>query len=170
MDGVIQNILSRIESNDKNAFERALADLRLIIERFTQNRYDDKEIPNYLILFNDKTLIEYRLQDKNLKIIKYFLFFILFNFPDRATLTAKCIKVLFDTSIREGVCRAIEIYMEEDDHTTCELIFAITDVGDIQEYFSNQRILRLFKKIAVIGGKNSRGVAKAQLDYYKKYL
>lgn len=170
MDGILQNLLAQIESNDRKQFECALLDLRLIIERFTQNRYEDEETSNYLLLLNDKSLIDYPLSKEELEIIKYFLFFILFNFPDRAVLIAKCIKVLFDKSIREAVCFALEVYMEKDDHATCELMFAITNVGDLPDYFLNKRILDLFQKIAVIGGVNSKEVANAQLYYFKKYF
>lgn len=48
--------------------------------------------------------------------------------------------------------------------------FLITNVGDMAGYYLNKRVLNLFEKIAVIGGVNSKEVANAQLDYFKKYF
>ncbi len=64
-------------------------------------------------------------------------------------------------------CRAIEIYLKEDDDTTCELIFGITNLGDM-DYFSNVEVLELFKRIAKTGGIFSRQAVLEQFVYYKE--
>lgn len=166
MDKKIKHIIKKAISNDQDQIETALLDLRLVIERFTMNRYGDKEIPKYLLLFNDKSLIDYHLNNDKIDFIKYFLVYLLFNFPDRAILTAKCIKVLFDISIREVICTGIEKYLTIDDGTTCELIFSITDVGDYEIFFSNQRIINLFKNVSEYGGEYSKAAAIAQLNFF----
>ena len=168
MDKIIEKILIESQCNERRKFEHALIDLRFIIERCTMNRYGEEEVSDYFKLFYDKKLTDYRLKNEDLIFIKYFLFFILFNFPDRAVLIAKCIKLLFDKSIREAICSAIEIYMKIDDHATCELIFAITNVGDIQNYFANKRIRHLFIKISKFGGKYSREAVIQEMNIYKK--
>jgi len=169
MDNVIKEILIGSQSDKREVFKNSLQDLRLIIERYTQNRYSEDGISNYLLLFCDKSLISYRLKTEDVNYLKHYLFFMILNFPDRAVLIAKCIKVLFDTTIREAICGAIELYMEKDDDTTCELIFAITDFGDIQNIFSNKRIFNLFIEISKSGGENSREAVRSQLRNYKDY-
>jgi len=170
MDNILKEIINNAQSAEQKKYEKALLDLRLIIERHTQNRYSDKEKNNYLLLFYDKNLINYRLHAEDLDEIKYFLFFVLFNFPDRAVLVAKCIKVLFDKNIREAICAAIEIYLKKgDDDTTCELIFAITNVGDEKNYLSNKRIIDLFILVSKFGGEYSKEAAKVELKYYNDH-
>ena len=153
---MLEELIDNAQSDDQKRFESALLDLRLIIERFTQNRYSEKGVKDYLLLFSNKEFINYRLNSEQLKLVKHFLFFALFNFPDRTVLVAKCIKVLFDTSVREAICVAIKHYMKIDDDATCELIFAITDIGDFENYRSNQKIRTLFKDVSKFGGKNSK--------------
>ena len=166
MNDILDDILIKIQSNQQKKFENALLDLRLLIERYTQNRYGEDEIKNYILLFTDRSLINYRLNNEELIQIKYLLFFLLFNFPDRAVLVAKCIKVLFDINVREAICAGIELYMKKDDHATCELIFAITNVGDEEIYFSNKRIIDLFIEVSKFGGEYSKEAANNQLKYY----
>ena len=122
MDAILANILQTACSDLPNFYEKALVDLRFLIERHTQDRYDGEQINNYLLLFYDRSLISYRLQQDDLIYVKYFLFYMLFNAPDRAVLTAKCIKVLFDRSSLEAIYAGIRYYMRKDDPTTCVLI------------------------------------------------
>ena len=168
MNTTIKKILNEAQDIEKIKFERALVDLKFIIERYTMNRYGDSEVKDYLKLFYDKSLVYYKLKKEELTSIKYFLFFILFNFPDRAVLTAKCIKVLFDESVREAICTGIEIYMEREDDVACELIFAITNLGDMQNYFNNKRIRDLLIKVSKFGGENSKKATIQQLSLFKK--
>jgi len=170
MDNILKDLLSKAQAKKQKEYENALIDLRLIIERCTQNRYSDEGIANYLLLFYDRSLINYKLNNESLIFIKYFLFYALLNFPDRSVLVAKCIKVLYDISIREAICSAIEINLRKDDNTTCELIFAITDLGDAESYLSDKRILNLFIDISKFGGENSKEVANAELNYYKEHF
>ena len=153
---MLEELIDNAQSDDQKRFESALLDLRLIIERFTQNRYSEKGVKDYLLLFSNKEFINYRLNSEQLKLVKHFLFFALFNFPDRTVLVAKCIKVLFDTSVREAICVAIKHYMKIDDDATCELIFAITDIGDFENYLSNQKIHDLFTEVSKFGGQYSK--------------
>lgn len=169
MNKIIENIFSKAQSKERVDYETSLLDLRLLIERRTMDRYSNKELSDYLLLFHNADLISYRLNEKELVIIKYFLFYSLFNFPDRAVLIAKCIKVLFDQSLIEAICAAIKLYMVSDDDTTCELIFAITDSGDLT-YMSNGQITDLFSEIIKIGGPHSQQAVKAQIDLFKEYF
>lgn len=169
MDKVINEIINSSESKERSRFETALSDLRHLIERYTMNRFSNEEQEDYFNTFYNKSLIDYQLNDEKLMLIKHFLFYALLNFPDRAVLVAKCIKVLFEESSREAICAGIEVYMKINDDATSELIFAITDLGDIQNYLSNERIFNLFIEISKFGGKHSKEAVNSQLNYYKRY-
>jgi hypothetical protein len=162
MDDTVKELFNKAKSLGQS--EKALSDIRYLIERNTMNRFGESEKLDYLETFYDKALIDYRLNDDNLEVIKYFLIYLLFNFPDRAGLVAKCLKLLFSTEIREALCTAIEFYMTKDDHTTCELMYAITDVGDPGTYLSNKRIFELFVKLSKHGQEFSKSNAIETLN------
>src|ERR1700752_1699011 len=111
MKKVILDLIGLTQAKDKNVFEKALSDLRYVIDRFTMDRYSVDEEADYSSIFYNKNLVECRLKSEELNYITHYLFFALFNFPDRAVLIAKCIKSLFDISVREAICTAIECYM-----------------------------------------------------------
>ena len=166
MDCILENLLLNIQSADPEKYEPALLDLRLIIERHSMNRYDESELDDYLIIFHDITLIDKKLTNEEFIFLKYFLLYSLFNFPDRATLTAKCIQVLFDETIREAICAAaIEIYMNDNHDATCELIFSIADLGDI--FLENDKVFNTFKKIFTYGGPYSKEIVTSLFEYFK---
>lgn len=168
MNPVIKNIIEDAQRTDESNFIPALDDLRLVIERNTMNRYGDADKDEYLKLFHNKHLIHHEISENDLVVIKYFLFFLLFNFPDRAVLAAKCIKVLFDESVRSAICAGIETYLKRDDNATCELIFAITNIGDIENYLGNERIKSLFIEISRFGGEHSKAAVIQELSLFKK--
>jgi hypothetical protein len=78
MDNKLEGLIENAQSTDEIIYQNALLDLRLVIERQTQNRYEKEEEDSYWLLFSDKTLITYRLSPKDLIIVKYFLFYVLF--------------------------------------------------------------------------------------------
>jgi hypothetical protein len=166
MEQTLQSLIDNILSNEREKFESGLLDLRLIIERYTMDRYTEEDRNSYMLLFQNPSFNEFKLDEKTLDFLKYLLFYAILSFPDRSTLIAKCIKVFLDESLREAICAVIEIYMTKDDDTTCELIFAITNLGD--NFFENERIFNLFTRVANVGGKSSREAVNAQFDYYKK--
>jgi hypothetical protein len=163
MDDALEKLCTGAQSEMSNEFESALFDLRLIIERHNQDRFDEKQTANYLTWLRNKKLIDYRFDQRYLTPIKHFLFFILFNFPDRSVLVAKCIKVLFDKSAWTAICAGIKIYMKDDD-TCCELIFAITDLDD-NDWYDRQEIVGLFEEIRRSGGEYSRYAAESALKF-----
>lgn len=164
----LPELLSRAQSTRREEMENALLDLRFLIERATMNRYNTDDEDEYKILFTDQTLLGVKLNADHLVTIRYFLFFLMLNYPDRAVLTAKCIKVLFDTSLREGIINLIRIYMEKDDDATCELIFAIMNVGD-HYHINNRDTLDVFKTILQKGGASSREAVLNSFNYYKRH-
>ena len=120
-----------------------IQDLEFLIERHTQNRYNEK---NYDLIFNSKELSNLVLDSNDADLIVYFLFFLLFNFPDRAGHTSLAIKKCYGYDITTGCCNGIKIYVERDDFTTINLLDAIlnqTDTGQIppsaSEYFTLAR-------------------------------
>lgn len=170
MDNILTSFFNEAQSEDKGTYEPSLSDLRFVIERFTMERYNMNEENDYLKLFYVKSLINYRLDLEKLILVKHFLFYLLLNFPDRAALTGKCIKVLFDRSIYEAIYTAIEVYMEKDDLATCELIYAITNSVDTQAYLKNERIFELFQRILKFGGKYSQNLVKDEFEFRKKFF
>jgi len=164
----LEQLILMAQSSDRKLFEKALIDLRLTIERYTQNRYSEEDNRNYLRLLSDKKLIDIKLTEKEIISFKYFLFYALFNFPDRSVLVAKCIKVLFDVDAREAICVGIDYYMNKDDYTTHELLLAITDVGDEDSYMQNSRIRNMFIKVASQGMAHSKETALSELKYFEK--
>ena len=169
MKKILDDIFEMSLSEEQNEFESALSDLRYIIERHTMNRYSESERKDYITLFSNKNLIDYKLKSSDINLVKYFLFYILFNFSDRAIFAARGIKVLFDKSIWEAICNAINIYLEIDDHTTCELVFGIINLGD-SDYFSNEKVINTFKKVIAFGGPFSReAVLQVFINHRKNY-
>jgi hypothetical protein len=166
MDSILIKLVQNAGGDSEKQFVNALLDLRLIIERRTQNRYGDEEVGNYRLLFSDKSLISYRIAFEDLLFAKHFLFYLLFNNSDRAVLAAKCIKVLFDKSSWDAICAGIEYYMQRDDDTTCELIFAITDLDDA-EWCSLNNIVELFEKVSKMGREYSKQAAESALELYR---
>ncbi|OJW36688.1 MAG: hypothetical protein BGO54_12750 [Sphingobacteriales bacterium 46-32] len=168
MDDELISLFNRAQSDTYKVHDHALSDLRFLIERFTMNRYSEREREDYLDFFYNKNLIDYRLDSEKLDLIKHFLFFLLFNFPDRAESVAKCVKVLFDPSIYEAICSAIEFYMEKNDLATYELIFGITDTTNSAEYFKNKRVVELFQRIRKSGGKFSAALIEDVFNFYNE--
>jgi len=168
MDKLLKSLFNKAQSEVYNIHEHALSDLRYVIERFTMDRYSEKERNDYFETFYNKELIDYRLDSEKLDLIKHFLFFLLFNFPDRAESVAKCVKVLFDPSIYEAICSAIEFYMEKNDLATYELIFGITDTTNSAEYFKNKRVVELFQRIRKSGGKFSAALIEDVFNFYNE--
>lgn len=166
MDKLLKSLFNKAQSEVYNIHEHALSDLRYVIERFTMDRYCEKERSDYFDTFYNKELIDYRLDSEKLDLIKHFLFFLLFNFPDRAESVAKCVKVLFDPSIYEAICGAIEFYMEKNDLATYELIFGITNTTNNAEYFKNKRVVELFQRIRKSGGKFSSALIEDEFDFF----
>ena len=115
------------------------------------NRYSQEEVSDYLGIFYDKSLISYKLENRDLNLLKYFLIYALFNFPDRAFMIAQCIKVLFDTTIRFAICAGLEQFMHDDDITTTELIYAITNIGDYETYCKDVQFINLLSRISKEG-------------------
>lgn len=169
MKRLLNSIYNSIESPNIDAAEKGLQDLRLLIERFTMNRYDQEYQGEYADLFNDKNLLDKKLSQSDLTDLKRFIFYILINHPHLSTLAAKCLKVLFDKSIRLGISNLIELYCEKDDHTTCELIFAITNYGDF-DYFKNEEILSAFRKVVHKGGSYSKEVIETEINTYRLHF
>jgi hypothetical protein len=168
MDIVINKLLNESQSIIKDQYEKALSDLRFVIERYTMNRFNKKEENDYLKLFYNHDLIHYRIDIQDFDLVKKILIYILFNFPDRAVLTAKCIKALFDHSISEAICNGIETYLKKDDLATCELIYAITNSYEDQSYLQDDRILKLFQEISMQGGTYSRAIIEDELNSMRK--
>jgi hypothetical protein len=162
MDSTLKKLLSDSQSENASIFVNGLSDLRYVIERFTMNRYDKKEEDDYLVAFYDKDLISYKIEKNDLPFIKHFLIFLLFNCPNRAVLTSKCIKVLFDSSIIEAICNGIIIYLY-DDHTTCELIYCVQNAQKYIEYLKNETVIKTWKQIEQHGGEFSREAIKFDL-------
>jgi hypothetical protein len=167
MDSILLKLIQNAGGEYEKRFVNALLDLRLIVERYTQNRYGEEELGNYQLLFNDKSLLSYRITAEDLLYTKHFLFYLLFNNSDRAVLAAKCIKVLFDKSSWNAILAGIEFYMYRDDHTTCELIFAITDLDD-DEWYSFGGAVELFEKVSKMGGEYSKEAAESALELHRK--
>jgi hypothetical protein len=164
MDDILQQLIKESQSDNRKSFENSLMDLRFTIERYTEGKYGENYTAAYLGYFRDKSLIEHRFTDENLLLVKHFLFYGLFNYPDRAVLFAKCIKVLYDKSAREAICAGIERYIADDD-ATCELIFGITNLDD-EDWQENSRIVELFRRIAKVGGEYSSYAAKTSLGRF----
>ncbi len=162
MNHVISLLLEEAQCGNEDVFDKALSDLRFLIERETMNRHGAEDRKEYEQLFFKKELIEYSISQREIDLIKYFLIYLLLNFPDRSLLTAKCLKVFFDQSIEEAICSAIEIYMDKDDSTTCELIYAIVNAYQDQSYLSNDRVRTLFNKIREFGKKHSKEIIEAE--------
>ncbi|MBX3256100.1 MAG: hypothetical protein KF862_18330 [Chitinophagaceae bacterium] len=165
MDEVIKSLIERIESVNDETSMRALSDLRLVVERFTMNRYEEKEESDYRILFYDKTLIDYRLKEDDYDNIKYFLFYILLNLPGKAFFIAKCIKVLYDETANEAICSAVEVFLRKNDEVTYELLLALIDQDQSEIRFVNQRIVALYNKVLNQGGKLSKDLVINDLNY-----
>lgn len=165
MDQMLNQLIQHIQSENRYEFTSALSDLRLVIERFTMNRYEEKEMKDYYNLFGDKRLVDYKMQKDDYFLVKNFLFYALLNFPDRSLLTAKCIKVLFDNSALEAICNSVEFFSTKNDETTYELILAITDVDEFGERYNNKRIMDLFVYISEFGGELSKELVKCDLKF-----
>lgn len=168
MDSIIKHLIFQSESEDENQFEEALTDLRFLIERKVMNRFDESEESDYLKLFYNKKLIDYKIADDDFRLIKQSLVYLLFNFPDRSILIAKCLKVLFDHLIVEALCNGIEVYMRKNDLATSELIYAITNSYDNQSYLKNSRIFQVFQEVALSGGKYSAEIVKDEFKFYQR--
>jgi hypothetical protein len=108
----------------------SIQDLELLIERHTQSRYGEKD---YKIGFYSKGLFSMVLNNEDADIIVYFLFYLLFNFPDRAGYTAHAIKKCYGYNIIEACTCGIKIYMNKDDFATINLIEALVNNYTLSE-------------------------------------
>jgi hypothetical protein len=108
----------------------ALGDLGLLIEKHTLIR---ESIDTYKILLNDESLLYITLDLNDIELITYFLFYMLFNYPDRSWRVAWCLSKCYSKKNIIGLGSGIEFYMNKDDNTTCYLIRAITDINSLSE-------------------------------------
>jgi hypothetical protein len=157
------------KSESKMIYEAALIDLRLLIERKVQNRYSVADDTEYSVLFSDQMLLPVRLTDDELDAARYFAFFMLFNYYDRSIFTAKCIKSFLDRNIRQAICVGIYFYLKRSDETTCELIYAITDVGDDEEILTNEIVKDCFDYVIEAGGQMSVIAVQNLYNYFTRY-
>jgi hypothetical protein len=134
-----------------NDVQYSIQDLELLIERHTQNRYHEVD---YKILFNTKALFNIVLEKEDADNIVYFLFYLLFNYPDRAAHTAYAIKKCYNYNILEGCYRGIKIYMQSDDFATINLMEGIINNYATEEL--PQHVLILFESVKLNGLPYSR--------------
>lgn len=128
------------ELNDNVIY--GIQDLELLIERHTQGRYHEVD---YKIGFKAKPLYDLVLDKENADNIVYFLFYLLFNFADRAGYTSHAIKKCYGYNILEGCCCGIKIYMNIDDFATINLIEGIVN-HNLREEVS-QDVLSLIESV-----------------------
>lgn len=163
MNRYILDIVSKI--GDKKSAERSIQDLRLLIERYTMNRYSKDDEHEYMILFSDQSLLHVRLTQEDINAIKIEIFYMILRYSEYSVLFAKCIKVFFDSELWGAIRKCIYAYINEDD-TICELIFAITDTKARWEQDEANRKVLIY--VSKNGGEQSRRISLDYLSYISK--
>jgi len=161
MDTTILELLNNCRSSNLDSGLKALDDLGYLIEKNTIVNADD----NYNLIFYRKELTNHLLDEETKRCIEYFLFFMLLNYPDRASRTAWCLIKCCNKEFQEALCQAIELYFDKDDITVCYLVRAITNISEFEEL--TQRTLLLFQKIKINGLPHSSNEISNLLQLYK---
>lgn len=162
---VLEELFNDTTATDLAAGREAISYLELLIEKHTTKRL---EASAYDELFTGRpALLPLLLTPQDLTNIKYFLFYLLMNYPDRSAAAARCLVKCYDKTMLEGACRAIDAYWQQCDETTCYLTDVITHSGSFEEF--GDRVLPLFRKLKAEGLPETRKVMAAKFAYYKKF-
>ncbi|MBO9730875.1 MAG: hypothetical protein J7623_19705 [Chitinophaga sp.] len=162
---VLEELFKDTAASDLAAGREAIHYLELLIEKHTTKRLADAA---YDELFAGRhTLLPLQLTAQDLTNIKYFLFYLLMNYPDRSAATARCLVKCYDKTLVEGACRAIDAYWQQCDETTCHLTDVITHSGSFEDF--GDRVLPLFRKLKEEGLPETRKSMAAKFAYYKKF-
>lgn len=168
-NSLLNEVLIKCKSDNNEEREEGFTDLRFLIERYTQNRYDRSSEEEYKLLFYNLKLLDVRLTEEEFEYIKNFLYYSILNVKDNTSiLIAKCIKVTYDYSSIEAICKLIEYYAQVDDITTDVLILAINNQFDDGSHFKNERIVSVYKHILKNGGKYSKERINYIFNFYKE--
>lgn len=165
----IYSIVNKCQSENLTTKENAFVDIKFLIERYTQNRYDEISRKEYNRLFHDKELLNIVLTDIEYSYIRNFLYYnILLNSKSEiSVLIAKCIKVTYEEASENAIINLIDIFMEINDATTHELILAITDI-DNGTCLENLDINSIFRKVYRKGGEMSRNLIISLFEFHKQ--
>lgn len=114
-------------SNDISKVGNALNDLGLLVERHTQNRYQEKD---YLLLFgNNEELFNLYLEDIEVKLITNFFFFHIINYELGQITTAWCLGKCYNQNIYKGMLSLLKVFKYNDE--VCEqLLFSMNSLYD----------------------------------------
>lgn len=141
----------------------SIQDLELLIERHTKGAYDKNE---YSMLFEKEYLNELRLSDEDASQIVYFLFYLLFNFPDeRVAFSAKAISKCYNHNIEDGIINALLIFKDKNDFATVNLLKALLNTRRLNEV--KKETQELLKEISKTGLEHSVDYLNSHFKMYK---
>ncbi|SJZ62936.1 hypothetical protein SAMN04488128_101977 [Chitinophaga eiseniae] len=143
----------------------ALSDLASLLERHALNKYEDPAGAEKRLHRPD--LADLRLEAAEMTAFKHFLFFMLMNYPDRASSVAHCLKKCYDPALTTGLCQAIAAYWQQDDAATVQLTDAITYAQGYDQF--SETVLGWFKKLAMEGLPETRKSINQKFAYYRKF-
>ncbi len=133
MNTKIQTLISNAQFNeDDKVIMAALTNLGLLVERHTQNRYNDL---SYLsLLGNDDELFELKLSDNDVNSIAHFLFYHIMNTGVHPVTVAWCLGKCYGLDIYQGIIGLLKLFSHDDD--ICEqLLFSLNALYDPRETF-----------------------------------
>lgn len=112
MSEIIKKLFSRAVSKNEDDVMYALTDMGLMIERHTQNRYEQEE---YLQLMdNNYELYEYHLVEEDVEQIISFLFYHILNIHIHPVTVVWCLGKCYNRDIKLGMNNLRKLYKNEE--------------------------------------------------------
>ena len=100
-----------VSSNSEDSYFQ-LKVIGLLLERETYKRYDDTL---YFDLFNrNKEVYNLKLDESSKNYLIYFLFYILYNKPEKALFSAWSLGKCYNCDIKEGMLNGLKLYKNND--------------------------------------------------------
>ncbi|HEX8576966.1 MAG TPA: hypothetical protein VF677_11795 [Flavobacterium sp.] len=128
MNRQIEILFKKSKLNNIGFSNSALTDLGLLVERHTQNRYEDD---SYLYLFSSKEIFEIKPEDKEIEVIINFFFYYIININHDSVTVAWCIGKCYGFDIILGLVRLLNIF-NEDDQVSLQLLYSINSLYDFR--------------------------------------